>query len=155
MQNVKKGKMGKIFTARGFTGTVAEMATYFGINERTLRTRLRRGNSIEQAVTTEVDKKKSVHIPNAYDIGKYRGFPDDISNRFGVKFNHNERVSQENTLAKIIKYNPPEFYQVGDYCGTLIAISEDFDCPLSVLKKGLKDGRTPAEVIEEGGYSLC
>lgn len=143
----------KIYTVDGFTGTMQEIGAHYGINYRTLATRLRAGWSLERAVSTPVDKLKSVKLPYVLEIGKVRAVPDVIEKRFGVCLGTLQRKDSALTISHIRKYSEPVFYEIDkSYTGSLQAISEDFGCPLSELKAGLKKGIQPKKVLEDGGY---
>lgn len=143
----------KIYNVLGFSGTIQELGKHFGINYRTLATRLRAGWSLEMAVTTPVDKSKSIKLPTVLEVGKIRANPDVLEKRFGVLLDSKERQDSDLTKKKIQKYVKPKFYKVGkSYTGSLMAISEDYGCPVSELKAGMKKGLTPAQVLENGDY---
>lgn len=46
-----------IYTVKGVTGTLPELCQYFKISPNTVKTRLRRGFSIEEALLTPVQEK--------------------------------------------------------------------------------------------------
>lgn len=142
----------KIYTVNGFTGTFVEVADFLNINERTLRSRLHAGWSFDRAINTPVEKSNSVKIPTMLQIGKYRGSADSAGNWFGCKLSCEVRTNSEKAIKRIRNYYKTRFYTIGDYCGTLTAISEDFGCPMSELKNGIQEKRTPEEIINSGGY---
>ena len=139
----------KIYSVHGFTGTLHDLAEYFGINHRTLYTRLRLGWSVEMAVDTPVDKLKSTKSGYIFEIGKFRAVPNKIESRFGVYLDTRDRANGSRIVRKIQKYRKPVFYTIDNYKGSLIAISADYNCPISTLKAGLKDGKDIVEVLKE------
>lgn len=147
-------RMSQTYIIGGFKGTLEEIANKYKINPRTLQTRLRSGWTIERACLTPVDKSRSNKLPTILTIGNFRGNADKVYNWFGVRLTaHKSRVDSDEAAKKIQAYSKPVFYKVSDnYTGSLIAISKDFKCPLSELKKGLKNGKTVPEILEAGGY---
>jgi hypothetical protein len=144
----------KIYTVYGFTGSLKEIGEKYGINQRTLATRLRLGWSLEMAVSTPVDKSKSSKIGSVMEIGEIRATANAIENRFGVLLSSKERMSPACTIKKIQSYVNPVFFSIGeDYKGSLTAIANDFNCPLTLLKDGLKNGITPEEVLRNNGFT--
>ena len=144
----------KIYTVNGFTGSLKEIGEKYSINQRTLATRLRLGWSLEMAVATPVDKSKSSKLGNVMEIGEIRATANSIENRFGVVLSSKERKSPAYTIKKIQSYVNPVFFSIGEnYKGSLMAISNDFNCPLTLLKDGLKNGITPEEVLKNNGFT--
>ena len=144
----------KIYTVYGFTGSLKEIGEKYSINYRTLATRLRNGWSLEMAVETPVDKSKSSKLGNVLEIGEIRAVANSIENRFGVILSSKERRSSACTIKKIQSYVNPVFFSIGEnYKGSLMAISNDFNCPLTLLKEGLKNGITPEEVLKNNGFT--
>lgn len=57
-EQAKNRKSNRIIEFRGEKKTVAEWAKVFGINDETLRSRLKKGLDVETALTTPVNKNK-------------------------------------------------------------------------------------------------
>lgn len=143
----------KVYKVGNFTGDVGELAAYFGINRRTLASRLRKGWPVDQACHVPVEKKKSFNLPSCLDIGNYHDTYDNAMNWFGVKFGWKECRNSDLAIDRLRRWRDPKFYKVGDsYVGSLYAISEDFNCSVAVLRKGIKDGKEPEEILREGGF---
>ena len=130
-----------IYTVKGFTGTLDEIASYFGINVNTLCTRLYIGMSLLEAVTLPVNKKMSnCTTITVHQIGTFKGDADACNNWFGVKIPSYYRANTAKVQKIISDYVKPEFYQIGKkYKGTLRAISEDYGIPESKLRTSLKE----------------
>ena len=142
----------KIYTVNGFSGTIKELGDYFSINWKTIATRMRNGWTVEQATSVPVKKNPGSPSMPAINVGKYRNFPDVVEKRFGVILNFVDYKDDASAVAKVRKYAEPVFYQIGkEYRGSLIAISQDFGCPISKLKSGLRNGVTPEEVLVSEG----
>ena len=144
-----------IYTVKGFTGTLDEIASYFSINVNTLCTRLYTGMSLLEAVTLPVNKKMSICASTIHQIGNFKGDSDACNNWFGVRIPSYNRAHTDKVQKLISDYVKPEFYQIGKkYKGTLRAISEDYGIPESKLRTSLKEGIMPAEVLKQAGISV-
>lgn len=143
-------KLGKIYTVKGYTGNLYELSKLFNINSRTVSSRLRRGWSVEDAVLKPLQNSDSGMYPQIFYIGKYRGNYLDIEKRFGVTV---RGAIEPDTITECIRnYHSPKFYSIGDdYKGSLKAISVDFGCTVTMLKDGIRAGKTPYEVLSEAG----
>lgn len=155
IKGVAVGSSKKVYTVKGFTGTLEEIASYFGINLNTLRTRMYKGMSLLEAVTLPVDKSRSIKTAAVHHIGSFTGDSDACNNWFGVIIPPQYRPRTDEVVTFIKKYEAPVFYPVGNkYKGTLKAISEDFGIPESKLVKGLRDGFSPLKVLEQNKISV-
>ena len=151
---MRKGgkKEAKIYTVYGFTGSIEDLATKFGINCSTLLSRLARGWSIQQAVNTPVDKTRSVAIGKQFQIGDFHGDLKKVKYWFGIKLSYLEN-KEDVIMKKLKRYSVPEFYTIGEtYRGSLKAISVDFDCPYDILLAGVSDGKKPEDILRDGGF---
>ena len=140
----------KSYTVKGYTGNLYELSKHFNINSRTVSSRLRRGWSVEEAILKPTQTSNSGMYPQIFYVGKYRGNYLDIEKRFGVTV---RGAIEPDTIAECIRnYHHPEFYSIGDdYKGSLKAISVDFGCTVTMLKDGIRAGKTPYEVLSEAG----
>ena len=73
----------KIHTVGGVTGSRKELAEHFGISERTLYDRMKRGMSLEKALLTPV-KKRGSGEGRLYSVKGYTGTKDELAEYFGV-----------------------------------------------------------------------
>ena len=146
----------KLYTYGGFTGDLKEIANHFGINKGTLNSRLHAGWSLSRALTTPVEKKYAVKEPTILNIGTFRGSGDEASNWFGLDLNSKERTDSLLAVKRLQTYHEPKFYQVNfggrSYKGSLVAIAEDFGCPLTMLYEGIKAGKSVKDILTIGGF---
>ena len=144
----------KTFSFHGFTGTLKELASHFGINYTTLQTRLKHGMSLDEALSIPVDKSRGHQTPKTVlEIGNFRGTADSVYNWFGLPTTCSKGVAKSDVMTKYVRtWKRPHFYSVGEnYKGSLIAISVDFGCPLSALQIAVKSGKTPEQFLKEKG----
>ncbi len=124
-----RGKIVK-HTVKGFTGNYSEIARHFNINLGTLKSIIKAGYSLEDAIDKAVSPAGGGRMPTVYEIGKFKGTRVQLCSRFGVGlgWKPSEFVDTIRNRSEVT------FYKVGKYRGTLKAISVEFGVSYSDLR---------------------
>lgn len=127
-------KKNEVYTIKGFTGTIYEIANHFGINRSTIQTRIR-----AYGICDAIVKPVRVMDSDEGTIYKACGFKGNVL-AFSVKFNISDTIirrylheglEMEEILRKVKRVNKK--YKVFNFKGTLKEISRHFGIKYKTL----------------------
>lgn len=151
----------KRYSVLNFNGTLPEIAKHFGIRYHTLYDRLKRGMSLEEAVSVKIAISQNQRN-EVYTVLGYKGTLPNIAHHFNIRYaTLAQRLRNGMTLEEAVSLpvQSSNLYSVGDYFGTLPEIAEHFGVNYGTLLKRLRNGIPLEEAIQEqrivNRYSVC
>lgn len=140
----------KYYTVNGITGTITELSNYYGVNHNTVRTRLRKGLTLDKALSDS--PLGSPSYPEEFVVKGVKGSLKNLSNHFGINYSTlMRRVSKGMSLEEALTKKPRsgvyprtrkrgKVYTVESISGTIEELSKHYGVNYGTVRTRLFNG---------------
>ena len=143
----------KVYIVNGFTGSIKQIAEHFNIKYTTLKNRLYKGMSIEEAINTPIEERKEI---KTYIVNSFTGNLRQIAKHFNVNYGtlcgriyrgwSIERAV--NTPVNEQKERKIEIYTVNGFTGSSTQIAKHFNIKNGTLRDRInKQGMSMEDAV--------
>ena len=155
--NLRKGntfscgcsKIKKLYDFEGERTTLRKVSEKVGININTLKNRMSKGMSLQEAASFKLGLKGKA--PKMFTVDGRTGSLRDLSEFYGIRENavrqrmHKGMSVEQALTAKLTKGKEPKRYDVHGESLTLKEMSDKYDLPLSLLQSRIHNNKFSAE----------
>ena len=155
--NLRKGntsscgcsKTKKLYDFEGERTTLGKVSKKVGININTLKNRMSKGMSLQEAASFKSGLKGKA--PKIFTVDGRSGSLRDLSEFYGIRENtvrqrmHNGMSVEQALTAKLTRGKEPKRYDVHGESLTLKEMSDKYDLPLSLLQSRIHNNKFSAE----------